>query len=128
MAKALQILTANRLTDGAVAYWQDGRWVDALAKAEILDGDAAAKAALEAAGAFVRGRVVVNPYLFDVRIADGVIVPVKAREVIRAAGPSVRADLGKQAGGLYAPPPVHSQITHANATPGIEKDPFDVSL
>ncbi len=41
--------------------------------------------------------VVVNPYLFDVRAdADGVH-PVKEREIVRAAGPSVRRDLGKQA-------------------------------
>ena len=37
--------------------------------------------------------MVVATYLFDVR-ADG--TPVKEREIIRAAGPSVRRDLGKQ--------------------------------
>jgi hypothetical protein len=33
-----------------------------------------------------------------VREANGKIVPVKEREIIRAAGPSVRPDTGKQAG------------------------------
>jgi len=122
-----QMLTANRLTDGAVTYWRSGQWVEALAEAEILADSGAAKAALEAAKAWVADRVVVNPYLFEVRIEDGIAAPVKERELIRAAGPSVRRDLGKQAGGLYAPPPVHAQVTHAQTTPG-EKDPFDVSL
>ena len=71
----------------------------------------------------------VNPYLFDVRIEDGMAVPVKEREMIRAAGPSVRGDLGKQAEGPYrAPPRAHSQITRAEHTPGDAKDPFDVSI
>jgi len=40
---------------------------------------------------------VVGVYLFDVRVQNGAIVPVKIREAIRAAGPTVRRDLGKQA-------------------------------
>lgn len=127
MAKGPQILTANRLRDGAVAYWRGGQWADALADAEVLAGDAEANVALEAARASLADRVVVNPYLFEVRIAGGVTIPLKERERIRAAGPSVRGDLGKQADGLYTPPPVRSQITRAEHTPG-EKDPFDVSL
>ena len=128
MAKGPQILTANRLTDGAVAYWRSGQWVAALAEAEVLEQDDAAKAALDAAARSVAGRVVVNPYLFAVRIDDGVAVPVKEREIIRAAGPSVRADLGKQAGGLHRAPPLHAQVRHAETTPGKAKDPFDVSI
>lgn len=88
-----QVLTANRLIDGAVLYWQGGAWVEALAEAEIFDAPAAAAAALAAAADFVAANAVVAPYLFEVR--DG--RPVKAREAVRAAGPSVRPDLGKQA-------------------------------
>jgi len=123
-----QILTANRLTDGAVTYWRSGRWVEALAEAEILADGTTAKAALDAAKVSVADRAVVNPYLFEVRIEGGHAVPAKEREIIRAAGPSVRGDLGKQAGGLYAPPPVHRQVTRAQTTPGKTKDPFDVSI
>ena len=36
------------------------------------------------------------PYLFDVRVKNGAIEPVKERERIRAAGPTVHPDLGKQ--------------------------------
>jgi len=128
MAKGPQILTANRLTDGAVTYWRAGQWVDAMAEAEVLAEDGAAKAALDAAARSVAGQMVVSPYLFAVRIEDGVAVPMKEREIIRAAGPSVRADLGKQAGGLYRAPPAHAQVIRAETTPGKAKDPFDVSI
>src|ERR1700735_3888243 len=89
-----QRLTAKRLQDGAVLYWRAGSWVERLADSEIFAAPAGADAALAAAQAFVADNSVVNPYLFDVH-ADG--SPVKEREVIRAAGPSVRDDLGKQA-------------------------------
>jgi hypothetical protein len=96
MAGLVQILTANRLRDGDVVYWRAGAWVGALADAEIFEDDTTADAALAAAAASVKSRVVVNPYLFDARVdADG-IHPVKEREIIRAAGPTVRRDLGKQ--------------------------------
>ena len=123
-----QILTANRLIDGRVVYWQGARWAEALAEAEIFDDTDAAEAALKGAQKWVAERVVVGTYLFIVRLDDGVAVPVKARELIRAAGPSVRRDLGKQAEGLFSPPPVHSQIHHATTTPGAARDPFDVSI
>jgi hypothetical protein len=92
-----QMLTANRLTDGEVLWWKDGGWVTALVDGQVFEDPKAADEALAAAQAFVRDNVVVSPYLFDVRILDGAIRPVKEREVIRAAGPSVRTDTGKQA-------------------------------
>ena len=76
-----QMITANRLRDG-----------------EVFPDPAAADSALEAAKVFVRDNVVVNPYLFDVRLQGGAIHPVKEREIIRADGPSVALHHGKQAG------------------------------
>lgn len=96
MAKGSQVLTANRLRDGEVVYWRAGVWVTALAAAEILRPGTTAESALAAAAAFVRERVVVNPYLFEVREEAGAATPVEQRERIRAAGPTVRSDLGKQ--------------------------------
>jgi hypothetical protein len=96
-AAALQVLTANRLRDGEVVYWRSGAWVGAFPDAEIFADEAQAKRALEAAARSVAERVVVNPYLFAVRAeADG-LHPVEERERIRAAGPTIRRDLGKQA-------------------------------
>lgn len=92
-----QMLTANRLRDGDVLYWKAGGWVLELAQGEVFDAPKSADAALAAAAAFVQGNEVVAPYLFDVRVDASGIHPVKEREIIRAAGPSVRSDLGKQA-------------------------------
>jgi hypothetical protein len=97
MVPSDQALTANRLRDGEVVYWSSGQWVARFAEAEIFADKAAATAALDTAGEFVRDRIVVNPYLFDVRREGEHVRPVKERELIRAAGPSVRSDLGKQA-------------------------------
>ncbi|MBS0472323.1 MAG: DUF2849 domain-containing protein [Proteobacteria bacterium] len=96
-----QMLTANRLKDGDVLYWKAGHWVLALAEGEVFEDPKAADMALAAAQKFVTGNVVVNPYLFDVKVGPDGIRPVKEREIIRAAGPTVRTDLGKQALGAF---------------------------
>jgi hypothetical protein len=44
----------------------------------------------------------VAPYLFEVRDVNGKIQPVKEREIIRAAGPTVHPHTGKQAGQFNA--------------------------
>jgi hypothetical protein len=98
LATRPQILTANALRQGDVVYWKDGGWVLDMAEAQIFPTPAAADAALAEAQASVTGNRVVNPYLFEVREEKGQIRPVKEREIIRALGPSVRTDTGKQAG------------------------------
>lgn len=93
----MKILTANRLSDGEVVWYAHGRWVETIAGAEIAK-DKTAEAALEAAAA--RGlaeNLVVDVAVIDVEIVDGVIHPLRLRERIRAAGPTTRNDLGKQA-------------------------------
>ena len=92
-----QMLTANRLAKGEVVYWNGKTgWVLTLAEGEVLADDAA-ETALKGAADYVRKREVVNPYLFDVKLEAGTPRPVKMRETIRAAGPTARRDLGKQA-------------------------------
>jgi len=103
-----QMLTANRLVDGDVVYWRAGEWVDALGDADVFATDGEAKTALTEAQNSVAANLVVNPYLFDVRREPEGLRPVKERELIRAAGPTVRADLGKQADGIAPAPVVHA--------------------
>jgi hypothetical protein len=91
------MLTSNRLRDGDVLYWKAGQWVLTLGEGEIFADPAAAKAALDAANAQLPENKFVAPYLFDVRMENGRVKPVKEREIIRAAGPTVRPDTGKQA-------------------------------
>ena len=93
-----QAVTANRLTDGEVVYLSaDNLWVEEFATAEIADGPEAADALLARAMPADFELSVLEPYLFEV-LQDGVAFkPASVREVIRAAGPTVRLDLGKQA-------------------------------
>jgi Protein of unknown function (DUF2849) len=89
-----QVLTANRLSDGEVVYLAaDGAWVESIAAAQVVtavDSDAA----LATGQAAERDLKIVHAYLFDITPDRR---PVKMREIIRAAGPTVRRDLGKQA-------------------------------
>jgi Protein of unknown function (DUF2849) len=94
----VKILTANRLTDGeAVWFSRDQRWSETIAGSELA-ADAAADARLEAIGkAALDNNEVVDVNLIDVKLVDGVIRPLRLREQIRAAGPTNRIDVGKQA-------------------------------
>jgi hypothetical protein len=98
MMQALpQMITANRLRDGEVVWWNAGRWVEMLSDGEVFSDSDAAKAALIKALVFVNENVVVNPYLFQVRLQAGALHPVEEREIVRALGPSVAKNYGKQA-------------------------------
>ena len=94
----MKSLTANRLTDGeAVWFSVDQRWSETIAEAAIVN-DAAGEARLEAIGtAACDNNEVVDVNLIDVQLVDGAIRPTRLREQIRAAGPTNRSDLGKQA-------------------------------
>ena len=93
----LEVITANRLRDGVVVWLgADGSWVDRIADAVAFEGPAS-DAAL-AQGVEAEGRqFLVAPYKIEVTMVAGTPVPVSVKEHIRALGPSVRLDLGKQA-------------------------------
>lgn len=99
----MKILTANRLVDGEVVWLaQDHSWVSAIDGAAIAH-DAAAEERLARAGkaAFLKNEVV-DVNLIDIVLVDGRVEPRRLRERIRAAGPTVRRDLGKQAAAALA--------------------------
>jgi hypothetical protein len=95
-----QVMTANRLGDGeAVFLTRAGVWAlnidDAALALEPL-----ATAALEArAKEGEKASVITGAYLFDAERVDGKIKASHMRERMRAVGPTVRLDLGKQAEG-----------------------------
>jgi hypothetical protein len=94
----LQVLTANKLVDGAVVYLApNGAWVERLDEAQVFETKADAEAALAIGTEAERRQLLVHAYLFEVHQTGDHLRPVKQREIIRAAGPSVRRDLGKQA-------------------------------
>lgn len=101
-----QILTANRLRDGEVVFYTHaGNWSEAIDGAVLATEPLAAKA-LEARGLEdEKATLVTGVYLFDATRENGHVKAAHIRERIRALGPSVRLDLGKQSegkGGAFA--------------------------
>lgn len=96
-AKAWAV-TASQLRGGDVLYQRaDGSWTEGFDDAEVYHTKADADAALGRANKDVETQLVVNAYLFEVAEQDGLAIPASVREKIRAKGPTVRLDLGKQA-------------------------------
>ena len=91
----MKLITAHDLLTGEVVYRTEANdWNVAIEAAAIYDDDAAPDAL---ARAKKEATTVVNAYLVE---ADGPATPsarVRLRETIRAQGPTVRMDLGKQA-------------------------------
>jgi hypothetical protein len=90
-------LTASDLRDGEVVFWNAGRWVRRFDDAELFDAREPGEAAL--ADARAQATVVVDPYLIDVVLEAGLPVPTSYRERVRALGPTIHPDMGKQAEG-----------------------------
>jgi hypothetical protein len=93
----MKVLTANRLTDGIAVWYANGGWAETIDHADLAH-DKAAEDRLEAIGAAAyANNEVVDVNLIDVTVVDGIVEAVRLREKIRAAGPTNRNDLGKQA-------------------------------
>ena len=92
------VLNANDVLDGDVVFHTGSAWSLRIEDALVAsDDETAAKleAILDAADA---SGEVIEPYLIAVALDDrGKAMPVHYRERLRALGPSVRPDLGKQA-------------------------------
>ncbi len=86
---SLQILTANRLTDGTVVYLTAaGTWTSEIRKSVVAREERAASALLARGQRDVEAAVVVAPYLIAA-LEDGEGPRAQSlREQIRAAGPS----------------------------------------
>ena len=93
-----KVLTANRLTDG-IAVWLNasGEWTTLLQEA-IVARHAEAVAALEQIGKqSYADNQVVDVNVIEVKETDGVIWPLRLRERIRAAGPTMEYAVGYEA-------------------------------
>ncbi len=95
-----QIVTANRLADGLVVFRTDLGWSDDLADAARCGDPQGAERLLAAAAADVGACIVVDPYLVVLDDTAGQAAPKLRRELIRATGPTVQANLnGARHGG-----------------------------
>ena len=94
------VVTANRLTDGAVIYRTvNGHWTTELPAAAVVSTSDAAMALLAAARA--EGVRVVDAYVAPVVLADGKPRPGNLRERIRAAGPTIRLPVEAEARNVH---------------------------
>ena len=94
------VITANRLADGVVVFQtSDSGWSEDFNRAAVRPDATAAAAALARAKEDEAANLVVDAYFFPVEIRNGHVAPKALREAIRAAGPTIRRDLGKQAEG-----------------------------
>jgi hypothetical protein len=94
------VITASRLADGLVVFQtKDGGWTEDFNRAAVLRDSAATAEALKLAQADEAANILVEPYAVPVEERNGHVAPKSLREAIRAAGPTVRRDLGKQAEG-----------------------------
>ncbi|HEX6865747.1 MAG TPA: DUF2849 domain-containing protein [Caulobacteraceae bacterium] len=111
----MKAITANRLTDGEVVFWQEGRWVERFADAQTFDDDGHGEAALEVAKG--QPTVVIDPYLIDIEEAPtGGLAPVSYRERLRALGPTNLPHHGKQAEGGAAIEALIAATGHSRST------------
>jgi uncharacterized protein DUF2849 len=90
----ISVLTANRLGDGIVVFLDfEGAWSEGIEAAAIARSPDEARA-LEARGAHdAAHNLVVEPYLIEVREVGGSLAPIRYRERVRVAGPSILDDV-----------------------------------
>lgn len=93
-APQISVLTANRLGDGVVVFLDgDGDWSEKISAAAVARSPEEVRA-LEARGAHDAARnLVVDFYLVDVREGADGLTPVRMRERVRVAGPSILGDV-----------------------------------
>jgi hypothetical protein len=94
----MQVVIANRLRDGRVVFLTEkDQWALYLEDARVAHNDGDAETIRIAAQRSADDNEVVDPQLIEVVEEAGGLRPKKLREAIRALGPTVRQDLGKQA-------------------------------
>jgi hypothetical protein len=84
----MEILAANELLSGGAVYFSaDGSWVEDLQRARTFGAAEAEIRDAAIAASKATGRIV-GIEIETVEVVDGVLVPVRMRETIRAKGPT----------------------------------------
>ena len=98
MKTVFKVLTANRLSDGIAVWFAPAQgWVEQIADtAAASTTETISELEAAAADALAKGQHC-DVMLIDVEITENGPRPTKLRERIRADGPTIRLDLGKQA-------------------------------
>jgi len=84
----LEIVSANRLTDGRVVYLSHGgRWSEKIVDGRTARNDKESAALLTEAEASVAKCLVIDPYLLTISDETGAFTAMRLRERIRQFGP-----------------------------------------
>jgi hypothetical protein len=90
----ISVLTANRLGDGIVVFLDfEGAWSENIAEAVIARSPDEVRALQDRGTYDAEHNLVVEPYLVEVRETAGGFVPIRYRERVRVAGPSILDDV-----------------------------------
>ncbi|WP_434053446.1 MAG: DUF2849 domain-containing protein [Roseibium sp.] len=99
----MKVITANRLLNGDVVWLgENGSWVERVTLARTFESKDEVAEGLAIGQQAEKNQEVVGVYEMDVTQEDGVLVPVRLRERIRAAGPTTHPQFGKQAQAVSA--------------------------
>ena len=94
----MEILTGNELTSGGTVYLDaTGTWVEGLQAARLFAKEEAAERDAALAATKATGRII-SLEIEEVTLDQGVIIPKRLRERIRAAGPTAPLTLN---GAIY---------------------------
>ncbi|EKF44296.1 DUF2849 domain-containing protein [Nitratireductor indicus] len=94
----MKILAANRLTDGETVWLGAGDcWVESIDAAHVARDKEDEERLLAVGKGGLASNQVIDVTLVDIETVEGRIHPLRLRERIRAGGPSIHPDLGKQA-------------------------------
>jgi hypothetical protein len=89
----LQMIIANRLSDGVVVFFAPGAaWVPQIGAGLVIEDAVEAERLLGVAKQHEEHCLVIDPLLIEVASESGRVRPVAIREAIRAFGPTVRTD------------------------------------
>ncbi|MBI1243859.1 MAG: DUF2849 domain-containing protein [Alphaproteobacteria bacterium] len=89
----LQAVTANDLRSGAVVFMRrDGSWTDDVRLADAAQDPVEVERLIELARSGRNATLVVDPVLIEVAAEATGVAPIRLREKIRAAGPTVTFD------------------------------------
>ena len=90
----ISVLTANRLGDGIVVFLDfEGAWSERIAEAAVARSPDEVRALQDRGTYDTMHNLVVEPYLIEVREAAGGFLPIRYRERVRVAGPSILDDV-----------------------------------
>jgi Protein of unknown function (DUF2849) len=108
-APTVSVLTANRLRDGTVVFLDfEGAWSETLVEAVVARSPDEVRALKDRGTYDATRNIVVEPYLIEVHETASGLLPIRYRERVRAAGPSVLDDVPgyrePAAGQRQAPP------------------------